>query len=249
MPDEPRLEEEALSQAVEMAISSQLDEVENLYVDVRTDLLKMILGKADSVKVAGSGLKVQKDVRVQELQMYADRVNINPLSALLGQIELNQPVDTLLRIVLTEDDINQALNSDYIKTKLKPIDLCVDNKIVPVELQLPASLHLPGDDTIKFTGKVLLHETNNTSELGFSATILPRTQEHPLRLAEFYCTQGTGITLELALAFIQKLKELIESPYFEVEGMALRIKGLSVKKGSMTAIAEAHIYQMPSVEG
>jgi hypothetical protein len=62
MPYEPRLEEQALSGAAEITISTQLDEVENIDVDVRTNLLKMIQGQADSVSIAGEGLVMQKDI-------------------------------------------------------------------------------------------------------------------------------------------------------------------------------------------
>ena len=104
MPDEPRLEEQALSEVAEKSISAQLDKVENLEVDVRTNLLKMVQGQADSVSIAGQGLVMQKDIRVDKLEVHTDKVAIDVLSAILGQIELNQPVDATARVVLTEQD-------------------------------------------------------------------------------------------------------------------------------------------------
>lgn len=247
MPEEPRLEEQALSQAVEMGLSSQMHNVETIAVDVRTNLLKLILGKADSISLAGSGLTMQKDIRVQEMQMHADKVAINPLSAVLGQIELNQPVDTTVRVVLTEEDINRALNSDYIKAKLIPLELCVDGQIVTIELQLPLLLHLPGDGKIEFSGAIVLHETGKTRQVGFTAGFLSRTHEYPVRLEEFRCTPGVGgISLQLTLAIMHKLTEIVNLPYFDLEGMAVRIQELSVQKASLTLIAEAHVYQLPS---
>ena len=53
MSDEPRLEEQALSLAAEMTLSSQMDEVENIDVDVRSDLLKVVHGEVDSVSIEG----------------------------------------------------------------------------------------------------------------------------------------------------------------------------------------------------
>lgn len=247
MSDQPRMEEQVLSQAVEMGLSSQMHKVEKIAVDVRTDLLKMILGKADSISITGSGLTMQKDIRVQEMQMHADQVVIDPLSAILGQVKLDQPIDTIVRIILTEEDINRALNSDYIKAKLIPIELCVDSQIVPVELQLPLSLRLPGNEKVEFSGTMLLHETEKTRQVGFTAALLPRTHEYPIRLQEFRCApEAGGVSLELVLAIMHKLTEIVNLPYFDLEGMALRIKELSVQEGSLILIAEAHIYQLPS---
>lgn len=237
-----------LSQAVETQLSSQLDEVEKIIVDVRTDLGKMVQGKADSVAVAGSGLTMQKDIRVQDILIYADRLSINPLSAIFGEIKLNQPLDTIFRVVLTEEDINRALNSDYVKAKLSPLELSVDGQIVPVELQLPLSLHLPEGGKMQFSANMLVHEPGNTQQLGFTASFFPRTHEHPVLLEEFRCTPGKGISVELTAAFMQKLKEVVNLPYFQVEGMKIRIQELSVQEGSLTLIAEARVYQMPSVE-
>jgi hypothetical protein len=81
MPYEPRLEEQALSGAAEITISTQLDEVENIDVDVRTNLLKMIQGQADSVSIAGDGLVMQKDIRVHEMELHTNTIAINPLRA------------------------------------------------------------------------------------------------------------------------------------------------------------------------
>lgn len=241
-----RLEEQALSQAVELGIESQLDEVESLDVDVRGDLGQMIQGKADSVSVAGKGLVAQKELRVQELELRTDRLAIDLLSALFGQVQLNEPVNGTVRLVLTEADINQALNSDYIRSNLQPLELTVDGQVVAVELQPPLSVHLPGEGRMGFSGNLQLPETEKNRHIGFTATLLPRTHERPVLLEEFCCTPGKGVSIAFLIALMQKMRELINLPYIEVSGMALRIKELDVQAGSLTLIAEARVYQLPS---
>ncbi len=246
MPDEPRLEEQALSLAAEKMLSSQLDEAEKIDVDVRTDLLEIVQGEADSVAVTGQGLVMQKDIRVQEMELHTDSIAINPLTALFGQIELNQPVDAIARLVLTEPDINRALNSDYIRSKIPNLELNVFGQtaiIEPVQMEL----HLPGDGKMIFTVDALLHdEIGKTKQIGFTAVMLVKTGEQPLLLEGFNCTPGQGISLELAIAFMQKLRELVNLPYYEIEGMALRVKDVDVQKGSLTLHTEAHVTQLPS---
>ncbi|MEQ8758048.1 MAG: LmeA family phospholipid-binding protein [Coleofasciculus sp. G1-WW12-02] len=46
------LSEQAFSQAAEAGFSSQLDEVEELDVDIQTNPLKAVQGKADSVSIS-----------------------------------------------------------------------------------------------------------------------------------------------------------------------------------------------------
>ena len=155
MPDEPRLEEQALSKVAEMMLSSQLDEAEKIDVDVRTNLLEIVQGEADSVSVTGQGVVMQKDIRVQEMELHTDSVAINPLSALFGQIELDHPVDATARLVLTEQDINRALNCDYVRSKMQKIELNVEGQTAIIEPQ-HLELHLPADGKMVFNAQTLL---------------------------------------------------------------------------------------------
>ncbi len=93
MSQERKTEENLLFQAAENTLSHQLDQAEKIDVDVQTDLLKIVQGQADTVSLAGEGLEVQ-EVRIQEIQVQTDQISINPLSAIFGQIELEQPVNT-----------------------------------------------------------------------------------------------------------------------------------------------------------
>ena len=132
MPDEQRLEEQLLSQGAGKMISNQLDKLEKVDVDVQTDLFKLIQGQVDGVSLSGEGLELQ-DIRVQEITLQTDNIAINPLSALFGQIELSQPVNATVRIVLTEEDINRALSSDAILSQMPTYELNVDGENCQLE--------------------------------------------------------------------------------------------------------------------
>ncbi|MEW5861260.1 MAG: DUF2993 domain-containing protein [Cyanobacteriota bacterium] len=250
MTDEPRLEEQALSQAVEMGLSSRLDDVENINVDVQTDLLKMAQGKANSVSVEGRGLAMQKDIRVQEMELHADNIAINLFDAIFGQIKLNHPVDATARVVLTEQDINRALGSDYIRSKFKTMELNADGQLVTLE-PLQIEIHLPSDGKMEFSGQMLLHDVDKARQIGFAAVIRPRTSSTPILLEGFSCNPGEGISLELTIALMEKLGELANLPYFDLQefdlqGMAIRIKEMDVQAGSLTLYTEAYIKQIPN---
>jgi hypothetical protein len=237
------LEEQALSQAAEITISTQLDELENINVDVRTNLLKMVQGQADSVSVSGQGLVMQKDIRVHDMELHTNSIAIDLLSAIFGQIELNQPVEATARLVLTEPDINRAINSEYIRSKFPSLELNVDDQIVTVEPK-QLGVHLPGGGQMELDGTILLHEMGNTRQLGFTAVIRLGTMKQPLLLEAFHCTEGEGISLELAIAFLKNAKELMNLPYLDLQGMALRIKRLDVQEGCLTLYTDAYVRQL-----
>jgi len=245
MPDEQRLDEQLLSQEAERRVSEQLDDVEKINIDVRTDLLKVIQGEVDGVSLTGQGLVIKEDIRVQEIKLQTDSIAINPFSALFGQIELNQPVNTSARVVLTEADINRALTSDFVRSKWQNFDLKVNGKIVSFTPQ-KIEVFLPGNGKMEFRGKVLLKEMGNTRPLAFVAMIRPRTHSQPIMLESFSCTEGDGMLLETVVVLMQKVEELVNLPSFELEDMIVSVKSLEVEKGSLTLITEVKVRQIPS---
>ncbi|WP_017317949.1 LmeA family phospholipid-binding protein [Mastigocladopsis repens] len=244
MSQEQRLEEQMLSQEAERRLSEQLDGAEKIDVDVQTDLLKIFQGQADGVSVTGQGL-VMRGIRVQDIKLQTDSVAVNPLSAIFGQVELNHPINSTARIVLTETDINHALTSDFVRSKMQNFELNVEGEIVclqPQEIQI----HLLANGKIGFTGKVLLKEKGNARPVSFTAQVCPRTKHKPIMLENFNCTQGEGISLEVVVALMQKVKQLVNLPYFEFDDVVLRVKNMEVQKGTVTLLVDAHVRQIPA---
>ncbi|MDZ8056394.1 MAG: DUF2993 domain-containing protein [Aulosira sp. ZfuVER01] len=247
MPDKQRLEEHILAQVAENTLSNQLDEVEQIDVDVHTDLLKVAQGQVEEITLSGQGLVLQKDIRVQEIKVKTDSIAINPLSAIFGQIELNEPVNVMARIVMTEADINHALSSNLIQSYAQNWKLNVDGEIVSFTLQ-HIQIYLPANDKIEFSGKVLIEEKGNNRLLGFDARVNPPIHPQPLILESFNCTQGEGLSIPLVAALMQKIKELLNLPYFAWENMVINIKDIKVTKGNLILLIKAKMKQIPSME-
>lgn len=247
MPDKPNLEEQLISQAVERSVSKELDEVEKIDIDVQTDITKIFQGQVDGVSLAGQGLVIQEhNLRVQEIKLQTDNIAINPLNALFGQIKLNEPVNAIAHIVLTEADINRALTSKFIFSLVKSLELNVDGEIVSFEPQ-QTQVILAGDGKIEISGKVLLKEKENTRPLGYHAIVYPRTQSQPPRLKSFQCTEEEGVSIEFIVAAMQKVKELLNLPYIEWDDIAFNIKEMEVQKGILKVVVNAHLRQIPSL--
>jgi hypothetical protein len=243
--DEPRLDEQALAQIAEVGISSQLDTAEKLEVDIRTDLAKISHGKVDFVSVVGEGLVVRPDIRVQELELQARNVAVDWLSAVFGDIELEQPAPATLRIVLEEADLNRAINSDLVRRKFPFFPLTVRDRLIKVQLQQLA-LQLGLDNRINCHGDILLQESDKIQQIRFTASGRARTDEYPIRFEKFACKDGDVISLEVAYAFIQKVSELSSSSELEFEGIKFRISKMVVREGEIMLEIEASVSKVPS---
>ena len=244
MDNEPRLEEQVIDAVAEVGISSQLDKAEKIDIDIQTNFLKLIFGQADSVDFTGQGVVIQKDIRLQKVEVQTDEVDVNPLSAIFGKIELDRPLDAIAKIVITEPDLNRALNSEYVLKKARNFKLNVDGQTIVLEMQ-QMQLQLPGDNKMVFNGRVLLHEEGEMQSLSFTATFRPRTQKQPVIVENFQCDRDEGISFAIALSLMQKVKDWMELPYFDLEGIAIRVKEMTAQTGQLALQLQIRMKQIP----
>jgi hypothetical protein len=81
-------------------------------------------GKLQKVRVATRGLTVQPNLKIAVLELETDAVDINPAKFNLDSIDelrnsLEQPLQGAGKVILTETDLNQALQSPEILAQLQ----------------------------------------------------------------------------------------------------------------------------------
>ncbi|MEW5860803.1 MAG: DUF2993 domain-containing protein [Cyanobacteriota bacterium] len=239
------LGQQALNKTAEIGLSSQLDEVEELEVDVQSDPLKMVQGQVDSVTVEGEGLVMNKDLRMEEMKMEMRGISINPLSAAFGKIELTKPTDATTHVVLTEADINRAFNSEFLGSKLQNMQVQVNGQPMTIDTK-KVDFRLPGEKKVALSANVLLRETGETKQIAFTAVPRVGANGQKVNLEDVEYTEGKELSPELTAALLEKASELLNLSSFDLQGMSLRIKQLNLESGKMTLLAEAHVEQIPS---
>ena len=239
------LGEQALNKAVEIGLSSQLDEVENLEVQVKTDPFKLMSGELESVSIEGDGLVMNNDLRAEELTVNTGKISINPLSAAFGKIELNHPTDADAQVVLKEEDINRAFNSDFLREKLQNLEVNINGQPTTINTKR-VDFRLPGDQKVALTADIILSQTNEEKKIEFTAT--PRTSPdgYSVVLEDVQYSEGKDLSPDLTKTLLEKANELLDLRNFELEGMSLRLKALDVQAGKMNLQAQAHVEQFPS---
>ncbi|MCC5635307.1 DUF2993 domain-containing protein [Nostoc sp. CHAB 5844] len=245
MSESPGLGEQALNKAAEVGISSQLDEVENLDVNVKTDPLKMVQGQVDAVEISGEGLVMQKDLRMEELDMQMGNVAINPLSIAFGKIELTKPTKASARVVLTENDINRAFNSKYVRSQLQSQKVHINGQSMSIEPQ-NIDFRSLNNQKIGLNATIQLKETGETQKIAFFAVPRVSANGQSVSLENVEYGEGEEISPELTKALIDQTGEILNLSNFDLEGMSLRVKQLEVEAGKLTLQAEAYVEQIPS---
>ncbi|MGB7380016.1 MAG: DUF2993 domain-containing protein, partial [Rivularia sp. (in: cyanobacteria)] len=166
--------------------------MDQLNIDVNTDLLKAIQGHADGVSFEGKGLKLQ-DIRLSEIKFETDDIDINPLKILFGEVELDHPVNAETRIVLKEADLNQALKLDLVRNLLYDFLTFHSEKSIVSIYPKNIQFRLPGNNKIIIEGEIILDSGSEKKPLGLRADVRLESLDKPIVLDGFKCNTPEGI--------------------------------------------------------
>lgn len=245
MDDKSGFGEQALNKAVEIGLTNQLDEVENLDVNIKTDPLKLIQGQVDSVHIQAEGMVMQKDLEVQEMDLKLTNVDINPIKMAFGEIELNKPSNAMTRVVLTESGIERAFNSQYVREQLQKQQIHIGGQATAIDAQ-NVKFSLPGDGKVALSASVVLQSTGETRQVVFSATPSVSANGQTISLENVEYGAEGELSPELTQALVAETSEILNLSNFDLDGIEFKIKELNLEVGKMTLIAEAYIEKIPT---
>lgn len=239
MSNEPDLGEQALDKVAEVAISSQLDEAENVEVDIRTDAGKLVQGKLESVSVTGEGLVLKPDLRVESLEIHTNTVAIDPLKAIAGELKLSETLNAQTRVVMTEIDLNRALASEDLKQKMQNLKVWHDSSEVIICVER-FCLTLQANQKVYSNACLYFPQTNDRKEVKAVFTPFVKADGYRIGLEVFSAEVG-GLTLSLLQSLINQLAELLDLRNLQIGGCPLQIQSLDVREGELWLQAAATI--------
>jgi hypothetical protein len=237
------LGEQALSKAVEIGLSSQLDGAESLEADIRTNPIALAQGELESADIEGRGLVIKKGLRTEQISVQTDGIAIDPLKAAFGQIELTRPTNANATVKLTEEDIDRACNSDYIQSKLQGAQVTLEDRPVRVTVRQVDFL-LPGDNRVAIAAQVTLEETGEEQRIAFSAVPTLGPQGHQVMLEDVQIGEENS-SAPLTEGLLATVPDLLDLRTFTLGGMTLQLQGLTVQPGAIDLQVQAHVQKFP----
>jgi hypothetical protein len=109
----------ASDKLAEQQIRKRLHQVEA--IEVRIDnapTYQIVNGKINKVRIAGKGISPIANLRIDTLEIETDPISLKGLKA-----KLEKPLQAGIKIVLTEQDINQALSSPAVLKRIRNIGI------------------------------------------------------------------------------------------------------------------------------
>lgn len=111
-------------EVAENAIRDQFEAVEQLQVRVDNAPSYQILnGRVDRVRIAARGLFPIEDMRIAILEVETDPIDLDGQRIRQGKPRLERPLQAGIRLVLTEADLNRALQSPRVAQRLRELSV------------------------------------------------------------------------------------------------------------------------------
>jgi hypothetical protein len=236
------LGEQALSKAVEMGLSTQLDSAETLEAEIHTDPGALMQGEVESADIQGQGLVIKNDLRTEELKVRTDGMAIDPIKAAFGNIELTRPTNAAMAVKLTEADIERACNSDYIQRKLQKLEVKLDDRPVQMKVQ-QVQVSLPGEGRVAIATDILL-DSGEQQHVAFSAAPFVDSQGYQLMLNDVQM-ESNNTSEPLTQSLLAAANDLFDLRQFSLSGMTFQVERVDVQKEHMTLQAKAHLEKFP----
>jgi len=240
----PDIGEKAVSKAAEIGLESQLDEADNLDVNIRTEATDLMQGDVESVSVKGDGLVMQKELRADKLQIETNSISIDPLKAAMGDIELKSSTDARMLVVLKEEDVQRAFNSEYVKDKLQKLDINYKGKTEKLDID-QVNFTLPEKDKVKLDAKLKI-AGEAVEKVSFTAAPKVNSAGNSIKLESVEYDRDSEYNQDVASAIIESAEEILDLRNFELDEMSLQVRKLNVSTGKLTIEADAVIKDFPN---
>lgn len=236
---------QALNKIAEAALATQFNEFDKLTVNIQTNPVKLAQGQLESLTILGTGLVMRKDLRMQELEIFTtNSISINPLKALVANLELNYPTQGQAYITLTEEDIDRAFNSEFFKEQREHLELEIEGQLVKIDIK-KVRCYLLADGQIYICAKIFFQRQQETKEICFTTTAEISPCRRSVLLNNVQYTEDQELSPKLTDALVDKAREILHLSNYEIEGISLLLNQLQIEEGQLTLEATAEITRFP----
>lgn len=110
---------------IDNTVGSRLAAIEQSAIRVdNTPNYQIIKGKVERIRIASRGVELQPDLRIDTFELETDPIDLDIQNLVGGNLpelrkSLRQPLQGAVRLVITEEDIDRALNSKAIQQQLQ----------------------------------------------------------------------------------------------------------------------------------
>ncbi|MEM9804507.1 MAG: DUF2993 domain-containing protein [Cyanobacteria bacterium P01_D01_bin.56] len=232
--------DQVVSKAVTTAIAALFKRTGKLDATVRAEpVAKLLQGSVDGFDFIGHSMLMHNGLRIKAMELFVQAVSIDFGAIFRGQVQLKQPTQTSMRVVLTEEDLTTSFNTPFVVEKLQRMTF---------EGQ---PLHFSGtemvfndDKTINLTSQIRVGSTSAQPQF---INLTARVEVYDRTKIAFVDAICIGMDKDIALgkAIINHVNTLLDLDSFALEGTQLRIDKVRIRNKELIFYGVANINQFP----
>lgn len=232
----------ATDSIVEGAIRSRFDHVEQLQVRVdNAPNYQIVQGKVERVRIAGRGLWLTPEMRIGVLEVETDPINLDLQRLRQGnqpspRAVLRQPVQAAVHLVLTESDLNQALQSPAVMAQLRRLSSRFLGSSVEGYEFLNPRVEMLGNNRVRL--QVDVREGATQPQVVIVESGLSLVAGHRLELLDpAVSINGIPLPNQVAQGFARGISNRFDLRILEEAGITARLLKLNVNTGELDLAA------------
>lgn len=237
--------EKTINAIATKAFARQIKSSSKLSVKVKTDSNNLSKGVLQSLAIDGEGLVMNKNLQMQQMNITLNDIAVNPLKALMGDVQLTQPSYGDACIVLNEKDIETALNIENLNKEIEQYNIYLEDELVTIYIHR-VDCRILNDGRVAVKAKCKVAETGKTQ--GICLVIKPRVCHtgKGILIDDVEFTQGKELSPILLNALLKEAKKIFNLHNFKMDGISLDVHQLETEEGQLNLSAIAGITHLPS---
>ena len=238
------LKQTVVNKAAEAAVTSLVESIENIKVNVDGEVSQMIQGKTNSLEIAAEKIVVLEGIQLEQLNITGDDLSLDLSQAILGNIALKQPGNFKVKIIFTKSDCDRLLNSEYVRVLLQNL---------PLEIgQQPANFYIrEAECTFNDEGKLLLtasivlnHREIKTARFEIGIKFYRRGASIKFDGGKYI--GETTLDLDETVAMMSKICDLLYLRHYSDGNLSLNITDIEVEQSQQLIVqADARVKKIP----
>jgi hypothetical protein len=229
-----------VSRGVSAAIRALFKQAGRLEARVRAEpMAKLLQGRIDSFELVGQNLQMYNGLRLSLLELFCNAVAIDFSQVWQGRIRLRQPVQARMRVVLSEADLAQSLNTPFVLNKLAQ----AGQEGQPLSFH-QVEVRITPEQRLQVRAKAQQGESR-VFRVGFSARV-EVMERRRICLADPFFEGDTEEGRLLSRALVDHLNALLDLDRLALQGSKLQVDRVCLQPQQMILSGSATLVRFPT---
>lgn len=231
--------EKTINKIAEIAFKTQIKDAKYLRVEVKTDPQLLAKGVLESLHIDGNGLIMQENIPLEKMNITLNHIAVNPLKALMGNVQLTQPSKGKASLILSEKNIETALNVNHLNKRLRG-----ENTEEKVEFT-KVDCRILEDGRISL--KTKFRSLNPPHSQSVCVIIKPRVcdSQGEIVIDDVMFTQGSHHSSLIVNVLLKEVAKIFNLKNLLLDGISLKVSSFRAEEGKLILFANAAITHLP----